>query len=191
MMLLVAGLALFIGSHVLPTFPALRTSLIDRFGAQTYKIAFSVISVLGLVLIVIGYWPARAEAWQIWTPPDWTRHLTFLLMLAALILLAASVIPSRIRDVARHPMLVAIKLWALAHLLVNGDGASFLLFGSLLAYAVYDRISVKRRAALGPLGDKTGTWRGDVIALAAGVAFYAFMLFWGHGALIGVALIGA
>jgi uncharacterized membrane protein len=89
----------------------------------------------------------------------------------------------------QHPMLAAIKLWALAHLLVRGDLASLLLFGSFLAYGVYDRISVKRRDAFGPLGTRTGTMTGDMAVLVLGIAAYAFMLVWGHGALIGVKLL--
>jgi uncharacterized membrane protein len=104
-------------------------------------------------------------------------------------MLAAAYIPSRIRDILKHPMLTAIKAWALAHLIANGDGASLLLFGGFLAYAVYDRISVKRRAALGPLGDREGTLAGDVAAIAIGVAVFALMLLWGHQALIGVPIL--
>jgi uncharacterized membrane protein len=98
-------------------------------------------------------------------------------------------VPSRIRTAAKHPMLAAIKLWAVSHLLVRGDLASIVLFGSLLAWAVYDRISVKRRGALGPLGAKAGTLTGDMVVLAGGVAAYVFFLTIGHYRLIGVPLI--
>jgi uncharacterized membrane protein len=130
---------------------------------------------------------------QLWVPPTWTRHVAYLLMLPAMILIVAAYVPSRIRDRARHPMLAAIKFWAFAHLLVRGDLAGVLLFGAFLAWAVVDRISVKRREAagapaLGPLGARTGTAQGDMIAIIVGLAVYAFMMIAGHAWLIGVPL---
>lgn len=186
------GLAVFLGIHLVPTNPGLRRSLQDRFGANAYKGLFSLLSLAGLAMIVIGYGEARGLARanpQIFVPPSWTRHVTYLLMAAAMVLLAAAYVPSRIRDRAGHPMLAAIALWALGHLLVRGDLASLLLFGSFLAYAAYDRVSAQRRAAPGPLGNVPGTVRGDAIALAVGLGVFAVMLLWGHGALIGVPLL--
>ncbi len=189
MTLLIAGLAIFFLIHLVPTSPALRQRLIHGMGEAQYKIAFSLVSFGALYLIVRGYGEARLVAPELFTPPEWTRHLAMLLMLAAFIMLAAAYIPSRIRDKLKHPLLTAIKVWALAHLIANGDGASFLLFGGFLAYAVYDRISVKRRGARGPLGDRKGSLGGDIAVVVVGVAAYALMLLWGHGALIGVPLI--
>lgn len=192
MLLLIIGLAVFFLVHLVPAAPDLRRGLIDRFGETPYKIVFSAVSLVGLVLIVLGY--AKLQVMpgknpEIWSPPYWMRHVTMTLMLFAFILLAAAYIPSRIRTMARHPMLAAIKLWALAHLLVNGDLGSIVLFGSFLAWAVFDRISVKRRQALGPLGNATGGAMGDVAAIAVGGGLYAVMLLWGHAALIGVPLL--
>lgn len=189
MSLLFAGLAVFIGVHLVPTFPRLREALRMRLGAGGYQIAFSVLSLLGLALIVLGYGEARTLGRanpQLFAPPSWGRHVTYLLMLGSIILLVAAYVPSRIRDKVRHPMLAAIKLWALAHLFVRGDLASVLLFTSLLAYAAYDRVSVGRRGAMGPLGTATGTARGDVIVLGGGLAAYALILLWGHSLLIGI-----
>lgn len=186
---LILGLAVFIGSHLVPTVPSVRDDLRSRFGVTPYMILFSLVSIVGFALIVIGYGEARGLARanpQLWVPPSWGRHVTYALMLPAMILVVAAQIPSRIRDAVRHPMLLSIKLWALAHLFVRGDLASLLLFGSLLAYAVYDRISVKTRAALGPLGARTGTARNDAIVVAVGLALYLAMLFGLHGWLIGV-----
>lgn len=191
---LLAGLGIFHAIHLVPTRVGLRDSLIDRLGRNGYLGLFSLVSLVSLALIVIGYGEMRGLARanpQLWIPPTWTRHVTYLLMLAAMILLVAAYVPSRIRDAARHPMLASIKLWALAHLLVRGDLASLLLFGSFLAYAVYDRISVKHRGARGPLGDAKGTARSDVIVVAVGLLAYAGMLFGGHAALIGVPLMRA
>lgn len=192
MMALIVGLALFLGIHLLPTNPALRDGLVARFGAGTYKIGFSLISLIGLVVIVLGYYKMQhlypGKNPVLFEPPVWTRHITLALMLPAMIFLVASQIPSRIRNGVRHPMLLAIKLWALGHLLSNGDVASLLLFGSFLAYAVYDRISVKKRGALGPLGAKQpGSILNDVLVVVIGVALYAALIFGGHAWLFGVA----
>ena len=184
--LLVTGLAIFFLIHLIPVYQTLRHRLIYGMGKTQYTIAFSLVSLGALYLIARGYGEARAVAPDIWYPPDWTRHITMLLMLAAFIMLAAAYIPSRIRDRLKHPMLAAVKTWALAHLIANGDGASFLLFGGFLMWAVYDRISVGRRKAMGPLGDKPGSLGGDIAAVVVGVAAYLLMLFWGHPYLIGV-----
>jgi uncharacterized membrane protein len=192
MLLMIVGLAIFFLIHLVPTSPELRRSLSERMGEGTYKIVFSVISFVGLALIVYGYsklYATPGKNPEIWTPPHAMRHATMLLMVLSSILLAAAYIPSRIRTAAKHPMLAAIKLWALAHLLVRGDLASIVLFGSFLAWAVYDRISVKKRAALGPLGAKQGGLGGDVAVIAVGVGFYVLMLLWGHSRLIGVPLV--
>ncbi len=191
MLLLVLGLIVFFAIHFVPTSPDIRNGLVERFGAGTYKLAFSVISLLGFALIVIGYHKLQLNPGKnpvLFSPPGWTRHIAYLLMLPSMIFLVAANVPSRIRSAVKHPMLLAVKLWALAHLLVNGDLGSLLLFGSFLAYAVYDRISVKKRAALGPLGDRTGAPINDVIVIVAGLALYAFMMLLGHGLLIGVPL---
>lgn len=192
MTLLVLGLILFFAVHLVPTLPATRDQLREKFGTGGYQGLFSVASLVGFVMIVMGYGQLQGIPRlnpDLWSPPTWTRHLAFLLMLPAMILLASAYIPSRIRSAVGHPMLAAIKIWAFAHLLANGDLASLLLFGSFLAFAIYDRISVKARAALGPLGAKTGAATGDVMAIVAGLAAYAFMMVWGHAKLIGVPLL--
>ena len=112
-----------------------------------------------------------------------------LLMLPAMILLVAAYVPSRIRTAVRHPMLVAVTLWAFGHLLANGDVASVLLFGSFLAYAVYDIVSATQRTAHGPLGGAQGSAVGNVAAVAGGLALYALLVFWGHRWLTGVPLL--
>jgi uncharacterized membrane protein len=109
-------------------------------------------------------------------------------MLPAIILLVAAFVPSRIRTAAKHPMLAAIKAWALAHLLVNGDLGSLLLFGTFLAFGVYDRIAMKRRPAAAVATSPPGPFN-DVLVVLGGVALFALMLVWGHGALIGVPVV--
>jgi len=194
MLLLVVGLVLFFAPHLVPTAPDLRTGLVRRFGEPAYKIGFAVLSLAGLILIVMGYHKLQLNPGKnidFGPAPVWLNHVTWLLMLPAMIALVAAYVPSRIRTALKHPMLLAIKIWALAHLLVNWDLASFVLFGSFLAYGVYDRISVKRRGALGPLGAKTGGLAGDITVVVVGLALYAFMLFGGHAWLIGVSLLPA
>ena len=114
----------------------------------------------GLALIAIGYHKLQVMPGKnpvLWTPPLWTRHVAFTLMLPAMILLVAAYVPSRIRTAVGHPMLAAVKIWATAHLLANGDLGSVVLFGSFLAWAIVDRISVKRRNAPGPLGTQSAS----------------------------------
>ncbi|WP_294539343.1 NnrU family protein [uncultured Rhodoblastus sp.] len=180
MAILVLGLVLFIGAHSTPTFPDFRTGLIERLGPGPYKLLFTAASLAGLVLIVVGASALRgsAEDLAIWSPPLWTRHLALALMLPAFVLIAAANIPSHIRDKARHPMLAGVKIWAFAHLLANGDLLALLLFGSFLAYAIYDRISLKRRAAE-PKSPARG-WGGDAAAALIGTALWAVTLFWLH-----------
>jgi uncharacterized membrane protein len=190
MMVLIVGLILFLGVHLLPTSPELRTGLQERMGTNVYKAVFSLLSLAGFIIIVLGYHKLQLHPGKnpiLWNSPEWTRHFAAGLMLPAMVLLVAAVIPSRIRTAIRHPMLSAIKIWALAHLVANGDLGSVLLFGSFLAFAVYDRISVKRRGAPGPLGNtKPASVINDVIVVALGVALYAALLFGGHAWLIGV-----
>lgn len=194
MLLLILGLLIFFAIHAVPTSPQMRDGLVERFGATGYKIAFSVISLAGFALIVIGYHKLQLNPGKnivLFDPPEWTRHIAFALMLPAMIFLVASQVPSRIRTAVKHPLLLATKLWALAHLLVNGDLASLLLFGSFLGFAIYDRISVKKRASLGPLGAREGAPINDLIVVGVGLALFAFLLHSGHGWLIGVPLLNS
>jgi len=192
MWILIVGLALFFAVHLVPTFPAVRARLVAITGARPYSALFALASAVGLVLIVLGYGKMQGLGRgnpQLWVPPSWARHVTMLLMLPALILLAAAYVPSRIRTATRHPMLAAVALWAFGHLLVNGDLASVLLFGSFLAYAGYDIVSANQRAAVGPLGRVQGGLVQDFVAIAVGVALYALLLFWGHKILTGIPLV--
>ena len=170
----------------MPAFADLRDSLMARLGRNGYRALFSVVSLLGLALVVWGF--AKAPVVQIWAPPVWTRHLALLLMLPVFPLLFAAYLPGKIKAKVRHPMLAAIKFWALAHLIANGDLASIILFGSFLAYAVVDRILVKRRggAELVLAVSEADARRNDLISLGAGLALYVAFLFWLHPLLIGV-----
>jgi uncharacterized membrane protein len=193
MLVLVCGLVVFLGVHAWPMAPRLRERLSARLGPSGYLTLYSTLSVAGLGRIGWGYAQTRALGAGanpvLWSPPYGLRHLAFALMVPAVLLMVAAYVPSRIRDVAKHPMLASIKLWATAHLLVRGDLASVLLFASFLVWAVADRISVKQRAARGPLGDRVGTARGDAFVVGVGLAVYAAVVLYGHHALIGVPLV--
>jgi uncharacterized membrane protein len=185
MTLLIAGLILFLGIHTLGTWREQRAALIGRLGAGPYKGLYSIVSAVGLVLIVWGFARYRDTAYlQVWSPPAWLHPLVLALMWFSFVALAAAYSPAGwIKGVLRHPMLVGIKSWALAHLLANGDLGALILFGAFLTWAVYDRIAVKRRGDLGAPRGAFGI--GDAIALVIGSAAYAAM-FWLHPRLIGV-----
>ena len=188
MTLLILGLILFLGTHLVPTQVELRRDAVARLGEGPYKGLFSLLAFAGLALIVIGFGQARYAPTgnpQLWDPPLWTRHATMTLMLPVFILLAAAYLPGRISAAVKHPMLLSVKLWALAHLLISGRLAQLLLFGGPLAWAVSDRISVKHRGA----AIKTGPARNDLIAVVIGLVAYVFMLKCGHTLLIGVPII--
>jgi uncharacterized membrane protein len=190
MLILVLGIVVFLGVHSLTAFRETRTGLIERFGAGPFKGIYSLAALAGFALIVWGFSRYRAEGLIImWTPPTWTRHLTIALMWFAFVALACiNPAPGRIRGWLRHPVLVAVKVWALAHLLANGDAGGMLLFGSFLAWAVFDRIAVKKRGDMGARRIASFT-RADAIALGAGtLAYLAVMVL--HPVLFGVAVIG-
>jgi uncharacterized membrane protein len=190
MAILILGIVVFLGVHTFTTFRDRRAALVGRFGENVYKPGYSVLAAAGLVLIAWGFHRYRAEGWvQVWYPPEGMRHLTILLMWFAFVALASmGRKPGRIKGWLRHPMLVAIKIWALAHLLANGDLGGMVLFGSFLAWAVYDRIAVKRRGDLGA-PRVTSFTRADAVALGAGTVAYVAMIFL-HPVLIGVPVIG-
>jgi uncharacterized membrane protein len=191
MLPLILGIAIFLGVHLVPTAPELKAGLIERFGATAYRIGFAVLSLLGFILIIYGYHKMQVMPDKnvvLWQPPTFMRHIAVALMLPAMIFLVAYLVPSRIRTALKHPMLIAIKTWALAHLLANGDLASLVLFGSFLAYAVYDRISLKRRpASAAPVSVLPPSPMNDVVVIVGGIALFAVFLFWAHAYLIGVA----
>ena len=190
MILLILGIVIFLGAHTFSTLRGPRQSLADAVGLNAYKGLHGLVSLIGFVLICVGFSRYRADGMiPLWWPPAGMRHLTILLMLFAFISLAAmNPAPSRIRGWLRHPMLVAVKTWSLAHLLANGDLGGIILFGSFLAWAVYDRISVKRRGDLGAARVASFT-RADAMTLIVGAILWVAMMFL-HPYLIGVRVIG-
>jgi uncharacterized membrane protein len=189
---MIVGLALFIGVHLVTTRRDMRARLIASSGETVYKIGYSLISLLGLVLISYGFGAYRAAGMiNVWYPPVWTRHLALALMLPAVIMVVAAYIRGRIYTTLKHPMLAGVKLWAASHLLANGDLGSIILFGSFLGWAVFDRISLKRRSDPGAPPIPVGGVRNDLIAVAVGIIAYIALAFAFHPVVIGVPVIGA
>src|SRR5580658_7138548 len=146
MTILIAGLVIFLGIHSIAIVaPGFRGHASQRLGENAWKGIYSLISLLGFVLIVYGFGLARQSPVVLYTPPQWLRHAAFLFMLTVFPLLFAAYLPGRIKTAAKHPMLAAVKFWAFAHLLANGMLADVLLFGGFLAWAVLDRISLQKR----------------------------------------------
>ena len=147
---------------------------------------YSLLSLAGLILIVRGYAEARLDPEVLYFPPTWLKHVASLLLLPAFILFFGPYFPGRIKTATKHPQLVAVKLWAAAHLLANGSVADVVLFGSFLAWAVLERISLKRRVER-PLPGAPAGAANDIILVVAGLGAYAVFALWAHAALIGVA----
>ena len=191
MTLLILGLLIFLGVHSTSIFaPGWRAAKTERRGDAVWKGLYSLVSVVGLALLIYGYGVARQSPVVLYTPPTFTRHIALLLMLPVFPLLFATYLPGRIQAAAKHPMLLAMKLWALAHLLANGTLHDVILFGAFLAWAVADRISVKRRAVARKIPGAPPTPVNDVIAIVGGLATYAVFVFWAHLRLIGVSPLG-
>ena len=185
--IMILGLALFIGAHVFITMRERRAVAIARLGEWPYKGVLALASLVGIILIGYGFASYRAAGMiNVWSPPSWTRHVTDLLVWPAVIFVVAAYIRGDIARVLKHPMLVGTKLWALAHLISNGDLGSIILFGSILGWAVFDRITLKRRSDPGappiPYGGRTN----DIIAVVVGTLLYLALGFWFHPYVIGV-----
>jgi uncharacterized membrane protein len=191
MTLLLTGLIVFLGAHSTRIFAeGWRGSMVAKLGANGWKGLYSLVSIAGLALIVIGYGAARADPVWLWNPPVWTRHAASLLTLGAFILLAAAYVPSnRIKAAVGHPMVAGVKLWAFAHLLSNGTLADVLLFGSFLAWAIADFIAARRRDRLAGVTCNGGTIP-TVVTVLLGIVLWAAFAFWLHRLLIGVAPFG-
>jgi len=185
--IMILGLAVFLGVHVVPTLREQRAAVIARFGEQPYKGLFAVVSLLGIILIGYGFARYRAAGYiVVWQPASWTRHLNNFLMWPAIVCVVAAYIPGDIKRVLKHPMLVGVKLWALAHLIANGDLGSIILFGSFLAWAVYDRITLKRRSDPGAPEFPSAGHGNDIMAVIVGTLLYLALGFWFHPYVVGV-----
>lgn len=191
LLILIAGLALFLGVHVLTTLREQRAALIAQLGESGYKILYALISFAGIALIAWGFSIYRATSWiNVWYPPVAMRHIALALMLPAVILVVASYIRGRIYTTVKHPMLAGVKLWAVLHLLANGDLGSIILFGSFLAWAVYDRITLKHRSDPGAPDIPVRGRRNDIIAIVVGTVLYLLLGLVFHPLVVGIPVFG-
>ena len=178
MAILVLGLILFLGMHLVPVAPGLRTRLFAALSEKRYKGMFSLVSALGLVLIVIGYWLAPDQP-RLFAPFPAAIAIAPLAMLVSFVLLAAANMRTHILRAVRHPMLIGVGIWAGVHLLANGELKATVLFGAFLAYAIVDLVSAIQRHAVKSFDP---VMRQDLIAIAAGIllallvmAFHRFL----------------
>lgn len=182
-----AGLLVFFSTHFYSAFRSRdENSLAARIGPGPYKGIYSLLTAAGFVAMIWGY--AMLKPWiPLAQPPNWTRHITMLLMLPAMILIVAAYMPPAgfIKKGIKHPMLTAVKIWALAHLIANWDLASVILFASFLIYGVVDRIALKRRGDVGFANIKPNVL-GDLLSIAVGLALYMLFIYELHYMLIGV-----
>ncbi|MDQ7746712.1 NnrU family protein [Hydrogenophaga pseudoflava] len=194
MSVLILGLLLFLGVHsVAIVAPAARDRLVAQMGEGAWKGLYSLAAAVGLGLIVWGYGLARENPVLLYSLPGGMRHLAALLLLPVFVLLLAAYLPGRIQRATKHPMLLAVKLWALGHLLAQsvtgGSLADVLLFGGFLLWAAADRVSLKRRAQAGllrPVPALPTSGANDLIAVVGGLALYGLTVMWAHAFLFGV-----
>jgi uncharacterized membrane protein len=192
LIVMILGLVLFFGIHVVTTKRDLRAQLIALSGESIYKLVYSLAAIAGLALIIWGFAEYRATGWiDVWYPPHFMKHVTIALMLPAVILIVAAFLRGRIYTTLKHPMLAGVKLWAFAHLLSNGDLGSIILFGSFLGWAVFDRISLKHRTDAGAPPIPVGGPLNDILAVAVGAVAYLALGFSFHPVVIGVPVFGA
>lgn len=183
MTLLITGLLVFFGIHLVPAAPRLHARVKTRMGENGWKGFMSLIAIVGFVLIIIGW--QRTPFIPVYTPPGFGHLVPRILMLPALILLAAACIPSNIKRFTRHPMLWGTVLWAVAHLFANGDLRSLLLFGTFLVWSLFDMWSANRRGAY--LSEQRVAWYYEAVVVGAGtIAYLVFTRF--HASLFGVAV---
>jgi uncharacterized membrane protein len=182
------GMVVFFGTHL---FSAFRRrdgqGVVASLGAGPYKGLYSLLTVAGFIALVWGY--ANLKPWiPLADPPSFMRHIAMALMIPAIVLLVAAYVPTGfIKKAVKHPMLTAVKIWALAHLLVNWDIGSLILFVSFLMFGVIDRIALKRRGDSGA-AEAIPNVVGDLIALSVGLALYGVLVYELHYVLFGVDL---
>jgi len=187
MVLFVVGLIVFLAVHCVSIVnEEWRNRVVETIGEGVWKGLYSIVAIIGLVVLVVGYPDAVSSFGTVYNPPKWLQHLSLLLLLPVFPLLFAAYFPGRIKARVKHPMLIATKVWAFAHLLANGATAHLLLFGSILIWAIVDHISVKKRNPRPVPGFPAGKGN-DLISIVAGLGVYLLFLFYLHELLFGVA----
>jgi len=196
---LILGLILFLGAHSVRIWAdGWRNQTIEAYGEKAFKGVYALVSILGFYLLVVGYGEARLQTVALWNPPIFTKHISMLLMLFSSILLVATYIPrNHFKMRLGHPMVLSVKVWALSHLLANGNLADLVLFGSFLIWAVLnfrsararDRAQVQNPDAMEDVPLKPNLF-ATLIALFGGMALWALITFVLHVKLVGVAPMG-
>jgi len=188
MAILILGLVLFLGVHSIRIVADdWRSATIGRIGEKPWKGVYALLSIAGFVLIVWGYALARRDPVLLWQPPTAMRHIAGLLMLAAFVLLVATYVPrNSIKARLHHPMVLAVKIWAVAHLLANGGLADVVLFGAFLVWAIFNFRAARQRDRQAMTVYPAGTAGGTTITVLVGVALWIVFAFWAHGFLFGV-----
>jgi len=192
MTIMIIGLVLFLGTHGIRIYAdGWRSALIAKRGEATWQGMFSVISLVGFILIIWGYGDARVTTSVLWTPPVWTKHLAALLILLSFVLITVAYVPgTKIKSMIGHPMIVGVKLWAFGHLISNGNLVDVILFGAFLVWAILDfRTSRRRDKAAGTRYAVVGIQR-DAIAVVIGLGVGLVFALYLHGMLIGVTPFG-
>ena len=188
MVYLVLGLVIFLGAHsARMVADGWRTRTRARVGEGAYKGIYSLASLLGFALIIWGFGVARQQPVQLWSPPVAMRHVAALLTLVSFVLLAAAYVPGNgIKARVHHPMVLGVKVWALAHLLANGTVAHMVLFGSFLAWAVWNFIASRQRDRAGGVQYPPGRAGATAVTVVAGLVAWAVFALLLHGWLMGV-----
>lgn len=182
MILLVLGLSVFFIVHFIPELNG-RKYFVDKMGEPAYKGIYSLLSIIGFVLIVYG--KGNSDFVEIWNPPVWTRHLTMLLVLVAMLLLSISQLPNNFKRVIKHPMLLSVTIWGAAHILANGDLASMILFGGFVAFSVIKMITIEKHKPYVQPDPVKSYW--NVVSIFIGFAIYVLAMGF-HGSIAGVPL---
>jgi uncharacterized membrane protein len=186
MALLILGLVLFLGVHSVRVFAdGWRSATVARIGEGPWKGLYAGLSILGFALLVYGYGQVRMQM-PVWTPPGWTRHASALLMLPVFVLFLAAYVPNAMKARRWHPQLASVQLWAMAHLVSNGNLADILLFGSFLVWAVLARRAAKARDQAANLGPCESALSMTALTGVLGLALYVIFALWLHATLIGV-----
>ena len=189
--ILILGLALFLANHMFVGMRSARAAVIGRLGKPVYHTLFGIVSLIAVAVIAWGYAQYQADEWvQVWLPPPYLRHVTVGLMLIACVLLVASIGTSHIGARTRFPLTAAVKVWAFAHLLANGDLGSMIMFGALLVWAIWASIDARRRKDAAVRPTPVG-WSGDLAVVIGGVALYLLLGFVFHPYVIGVPVFGS
>jgi uncharacterized membrane protein len=188
MALLILGLVIFLGVHSIRIFANdWRRRQVAHLGEGPWKGLYSLASLIGLVLVIVGFAAARMNPVLLYAPPAWLRHLNIVFTLIAFVLVTAAYVPrNHLKEKIGHPMLAGVKAWALGHLLSIGMLRDVVLFGAFLVWAIVDFVASRRRDRVTRVVYPAGSLTGDVIAVVIGLVVWAAVAFWLHQLLIGM-----